>query len=231
MQKHILITGANRGLGLEFTKQYLAEASHVTATYRQSSTAVALHELQAQYPNSLSLVKLDITAETDCQQLGDMMRDQSIDVLINNAGIADADGHQFGELNTKNWQQVMLTNAIAPLLLTQTLIQPVVRAQGKIIFITSRMGSIADNNSGQRYSYRSSKAALNAAAKSLAVDLEADGIAVGILHPGWVQTDMGGSNAWITAEQSVAQMRERIEALNLGNTGHFLHADGTNLPW
>lgn len=231
MQKHILITGANRGLGLEFTQQYLAQAYQVTATCRQPSTASALQALQTQYPTQLTVHQLDITNETHCQHLSDLMRDKSLDVLINNAGIAGVDGHQFGELNATRWQKVMLTNAIAPLLLTQALIQPLVRVQGKIIFITSRMGSITDNNSGQRYSYRSSKAALNAAAKSLALDLEADGIAVGILHPGWVQTDMGGQNAWITPEQSVAQMRERIENLSLDNTGHFLHADGSHLPW
>jgi NAD(P)-dependent dehydrogenase (short-subunit alcohol dehydrogenase family) len=156
------------------------------------------------------------------------LKGQTIDLLINNAGILNTDS--LGLLNIDSLRQQMEINAFAPLLICKALL-PNLQAGSKIANITSRMGSIGDNDSGGHYGYRASKAALNAFGRSLAIDLKKSGIAVAQLHPGFVKTRMVNFGGLITTQESVAGLTERIAALNLDNTGSFWHYNGEKLPW
>lgn len=222
----ILITGANRGLGLEFTKQYLVQGHNVIACYRKDKGRL---EQLANFDARLRIIQLDIS-DGDSPGILSEALGGSCDLFINNAGIYPrADLSQTTDAQNA-WLQGMLVNCISPVIASFQLASSMTK-NGKIVFISSKMGSIEDNTSGGSYLYRSSKAALNAAVKSLAIDLEPNGIAVLILHPGWVKTDMGGPNALIDAQTSVANMIKRIEELNLKNTGRFLTYDGEEVPW
>lgn len=231
MKKNILITGANRGLGLEFTQQYLEEGHRVFAGCRNPEEAHQLQNIQKNYADSLSIIKLDVNSADDIATIKNQLHDIELDLLINNAGVYGPKNLQFGHISKQDWMHVLQTNSIAPVLISQAFIRQLLPRQGKLVFITSRMGSIGDNQAGANYMYRSSKAALNAACKSLAIDLEADGIPVLILHPGWVATDMGGPNAWIDTKQSIAGMKKIIEHATLKDSGVFYHYDGSILPW
>lgn len=219
--KTVVITGANRGIGLELARQYKQQGDSVYALCRSPS-----EELNKMGVNVINGVDVG-----NAQYLpGALAKIDAvkIDLLINNAGILER-----GELT--DWQPQSIedqfrVNAMGPLLVTQCLLPQMVKG-GKIAVITSRMGSMADNSSGGRYGYRMSKAALNAAAVSLAQDLKAQQIAVAILHPGFVQTDMVNGAGDVSAEQSAANLRQRIAELNLTNTGTFWHAKGDVLPW
>lgn len=231
MTMTVLITGANRGIGLELTRQYLSDHHQVMACCRKPDAAQALHSLQADFPNTLTIHALDVTKMQDIEQLKEALAGTNIDRLINNAGIYGAKTSELNALESQAMQQIMATNVTAPLMITQALLANVIATQGKVVMMSSRMGSIGDNNSGGRYGYRASKAALNAASKSLALDLEAYAVPVVILHPGWVQTDMGGAQAWLTPKQAVLQMRQTIEQVGLQESTKFWHGDGSELPW
>ncbi|PIE01019.1 MAG: short-chain dehydrogenase [Acidobacteria bacterium] len=231
MKNRMLITGANRGIGLEFVKQYLDRGWEVIATCREPSQAKELLELESQ-TGFLQIKKLDVTNEEDYLMLPSWLDDQSLDVVIANAGVYGGKTKTVHDLAVKTWLDVFHVNTIAPFLLARYTEQALKKSvNGKLIVITSKMGSIDDNGSGGSYIYRSSKAALNAAGRSLAIDWNNLGIAVGIFHPGWVQTDMGGPNALITVHESVSNLIEQIDHLSLANAGRFLNYDGKVIPW
>ncbi|HVL01591.1 MAG TPA: SDR family oxidoreductase [Dongiaceae bacterium] len=229
--KTVLITGANRGLGLEFAKQYLEQGNRVIATARDLEKAKELQGLARQFPETLTLHVLDVTDAASRKQLARDLDNQPIHLLINNAGVSGGWG-SFGKLDEAAWLQVLHANAIAPIKMVEALRANLANAEAATVAIlSSKMGSMADNTSGGSYIYRSSKAALNAAAKSLAIDLAGENIKVAILHPGWVRTDMGGPNGLIDAPASVSGLRRVIAGLTKNQCGQFIAYDGTVIPW
>lgn len=199
-----LITGANRGIGLEFARQYAADCWRVFACCRNPEKADALNKLAAQYPELIMIHALDVADHAQIPRLAQVLASESIDVLINNAGIYPAsDSNRFGQTNYEDWMHAFRINTMAPLKMAETFATQISRSKQKIIVtITSKMGSIADNGSGGNYLYRSSKAAANMIVKSLAIDLKPTGVTAVVFHPGWVKTDMGGPNALIPTEQA-----------------------------
>lgn len=230
--KTVLITGANRGLGLEFCRQYTRDDWRVIATCRQPDSAMELNALARQYAH-FQIHALDVADFSQIDALSQALTHETIDVLINNAGIyADKQGQGLGQLDYQYWEKSFLINTLAAVKMTEAFMPQVQKSKQKLIVaISSLMGSMADNGSGGSLLYRSSKAALNAAMKSLSIDLSRHSIGVLILHPGWVKTDMGGENALINVEESVAGMRQQIEIFNQHKTGRFLNYEGVQLPW
>jgi NAD(P)-dependent dehydrogenase (short-subunit alcohol dehydrogenase family) len=214
----VLITGANRGIGLEFARQYAADSWSVVATARRPEAAGELNKLGAE------VWPLDAADPASINALAASLKDRGIDVLIANAGMLPR-GVDAGE-----WAKAFATNCIGPTLLAKAL-KPNMVAGGKMVAITSKMGSIADNDSGGAIAYRSSKAALNAAWRSLSIDWRGDDVTLAMLHPGWVQTDMGGAGAAIAPPTSVTDMRKTIAGLTPNQSGSFLNYDGQELPW
>lgn len=229
----VLITGSNRGLGLEFTKQYAEAGWEVIACCRNPQESDELLQLATQHKGVINLHRLDIADFAQIDKLAVELVGQEIDVLLNNAGIyPDANSGSFGATNYEAWAHAFRVNTMAPLKMAETFSSHVARStQKKIVCITSKMGSIADNTSGGHYLYRSSKTALNMTVKSLAIDLAPRGITTIVLHPGWVQTDMGGYNAPTTPTQSIAGMRQVIERITLKDSGKFYGFDGQEIPW
>lgn len=224
--KNIVITGANRGIGLELARQYQQQGASVTAICRQSSDE--LEEIADQV-----ISHIDVTDNTSVDSMASILNsflpdNEKIDVLINNAGVFENETLHEMHLEQIRWQ--LEVNTIAPLNVTHALL-PMMSEGSKIANITSRMGSVADNSSGSYYGYRASKAALNAIGKSLAMDLKPEGIAVAQLHPGFVQTRMVGFNGDITPEQAATGLITRIDELNIENSGGFWHSNGEVLPW
>ncbi len=225
----VLITGANRGLGLEFAKQYAADGWGVLACCRQPQSASALQSIASTHAN-VQIFALDVANFAQIDALALQLKDQSIDVLINNAGVYPPSS--FGDTNYDEWAKAFKVNSMAALKMAEAFVQHLTRSQlKKIATLTSKMGSIDDNTSGESYSYRASKTAVNMVMKSLSIDLKPYGISVVTLHPGWVQTDMGGINALINAHTSVTGLRNVIEHLNLSNTGKFIAYDGKEIAW
>lgn len=226
----VLVTGSNRGLGLEFVKEYLKDRWHVLATCRDLRQADSLRLLQKDYPTHLEIFSMDVTRYREVDEVSLSLKDRPIDVLINNAGIYIGKGQCLGGFNYKEWEEILRVNLLAPMKVTEALYPQLRLGELKrIVMISSKMGSITDNTSGGSYLYRSSKSALNAAARSLAWDLREDGMCVLLLHPGWVKTDMGGKNASITPRQSVEAMRDLIHTLPLEKTGCFFDYQGKKL--
>jgi len=229
--KTVLITGTNRGLGLEFVKQYLEAGQHVIATARDPSSADELQALLDQYPKSLSIYALDVASADSRKQFVKAIGDQPVHLFIHNAGVHGGWG-QLGKLNEDEWLKCLHINSIAPIKMVEALRANLANAeQSTVAILSSKMGSMADNTSGGSYVYRSSKAALNAAAKSLAIDLKGDKIKVVILHPGWVRTDMGGPNGLIDPPTSIGGMRRVLANLTWDQCGSFIAYDGTVIPW
>lgn len=217
----VLITGANRGLGLEFARQYAADGWDVIATARDPDGAEELRQTGAE------LHALDVADPSSIDALAERLRGRPIDVLIANAGVMGP-----AQPQAEGWAHTFAVNAIGPTLLARALRENVAASsERKMAAITSQMGSVADNSSGGYIPYRSSKAALNAAWKSLSIDLAGDGITVTLFHPGWVQTDMGGPGATLTPQDSVAGLRSQIAALDRSRSGRFVAYDGRELPW
>lgn len=226
----VLITGANRGIGLEFVKQYLADGWRVIACCRNPLDAMPLIMLSATSGGRLSVRELDVSDFGQIERMAETLKHEAIDVLINNAGIYPEG--EFGGIDYADWETAFRINAMAPMKMAECFVEQVARSQQrKIVTLSSKMGSIADNGSGGSYIYRSSKTALNMVMKSLAIDLQARGIAVATLHPGWVQTDMGGPNALINTTQSVSGLRKVIGELAIESTGRFIAYDGKEIPW
>lgn len=231
--KTTLITGANRGIGLEFCRQYAADGWRVLACSRQPEKSDALNKLAAQYPGLVKIHALDVADHAQIEHLARLLASESVDLLINNAGIyPDSDKKGFGHTDYEEWMRSFHINTMTPLKMAESFVSQITRSKKKtIVIITSKMGSIADNSSGGNYLYRSSKAAANMVAKSLAIDLGPAGITAVAFHPGWVQTDMGGPNAMISTAQSVTGMRHVIDGLSLADSGKFLGYDGELIPW
>lgn len=228
----VLITGASRGLGLEFCRQYAQSGWTVIACCRNPEYAFELNNLASDDGNVL-IETLDISDLEQIEVLAHKLADLPIDVLINNAGIyADEKEHFFGQLDYQAWAKSFWVNTQAPVKMAEAFLPQIKRSKKKLIAnISSLMGSIAENTSGGSILYRSSKAALNAAMKSLALDLKEQSVGVLIFHPGWVKTDMGGVNALIEADESVSGMRSVIDNFTLAQSGDFVKYDGTPLPW
>ncbi len=216
----VLITGANRGIGLEFARQYSADGWDVVATARQSSP-----ELDAL---GVRVEQLELSDPDSVAGFGERLNE--LDLLVANAGtygprsVATA-----GE--ARDWLETFTVNTVSPFLLAEAALPLVERSRGKLIGISTKMGSIEDNSSGGFIAYRSSKAALNAAWRSLAFEAGRRGVIAAVLHPGWVQTRMGGSSAPLSPEESVAGMRRVIEGLGPEQAGGFYAYDGSKIPW
>jgi NAD(P)-dependent dehydrogenase (short-subunit alcohol dehydrogenase family) len=215
----ILITGANRGIGLEFGRQYAKDGWDVIATARQSSDeldalGVSVESLDLGDPHAVAAFPAKI--------------DRRLDLFIANAG-TNQPMNTEGPENGRKWQAMMMVNAIAPFQLAQALL-PRMADGGKMIAISSGMGSIGDNGGGW-IPYRTSKAALNMAWSCLAIEAKPQGVACVLFSPGWVKTRMGGAGAEITSEQSVRDMRALIARLTIDDTGKFMRRNGSELPW
>ena len=213
----VLITGANRGIGLEFARQYSSDGWDVIATARHSS-----EELDAL---GVRVETLDLS---DAQAVSAFKIDRPLDLFVSNAGVSDPKDARTAE-DARAWQTMMMVNSISPYMLGRTLL-PRMTDGGKMIAISSGMGSIGDNGGGW-VPYRTSKAALNMAWSSLALEARGKGVACVLLSPGWVKTRMGGAGAEITPEESVTAMRKLIDRLTIDDTGRFLRRDGSELPW
>ena len=224
MTETVLITGTNRGIGLELCRQLSAKGMHVIATCRHASKE--LKDLNVEI-----IEDVEVSEPTSLAKLADTLKGRNIDWLINNAGIAGGIG--LGDIDdtaVDSFIRMYRVNSLGPLLVTQALL-PNLHEGSKVGIITSRMGSIDDNDSGGSYAYRMSKAAVNAAGKSLSVDLKPRGIAVAILHPGWVRTDMTGHGGLIDPDESASGLIKRMEELTLDTSGGFWHTNGERLPW
>ena len=232
MADSVLITGASRGIGLELAYQYARDGAQVHACARDLAHAEDLLALAAKFPEQLELHCLDVTSDSQIKALDRALGDSSIDVLIHNAGCYGPKGVKFGEIDRDIWRQVLEVNTLSPLMLTQALYPRVAASRQKTLaMLSSKVGSIADNQSGGGYYYRSSKTALNQVVKSLSIDLSGFGIRVIALHPGWVQTAMGGPNALITTEESVKGIIQVIENNDSYTSGGFYNYTGVLLPW
>jgi NAD(P)-dependent dehydrogenase (short-subunit alcohol dehydrogenase family) len=227
-----VVTGTNRGIGLEFVSQLLAQGHQVVATARNPQQVPALQVLANQYRTQLTLLPLDLADESSVQTFAAEVGRQPIDVLINNAGVYGPRDAELGNLRGGDWAEVLWIDVIAPLLLTQALL-PALRqgTEKRIAFLSSKMGSIEDNTSGGSYVYRSAKTGLNQAVRSLAIDLKDEGFVVLPLHPGWVMTDMGGPGALIDTRTSVSGLLKLIQGCSVAESGKFLAYDGKHIPW
>lgn len=227
----ILITGTNRGIGLEFVKHYLKNNKKVIATYRNKNSSKDLLELK-NTTNNLSLVELDVSIPSSINEFTSKIMDQPIDIFINNAGVFGPRNNELENFNVKEWLDVFNINTIAPLLLTHKILKNLRLGKNKkLVFISSKVGSIEENTGGGMYVYRSSKTALNQVIKSLSIDFKDENFIAAALHPGWVQTDMGGPNALIDTKTSVKGMIKVIDSLVLMNSGRFYNYDGSSIPW
>ena len=223
-----LITGAGRGLGLEFARQYAEDGWTVLAGVRDAD---AMGRLMA-FDGDISPVTIDIADPASVTIMAERLRGIPIDLLISNAGIFGPRGMPIGDWDFAAWREVLEVNLIGTLRTAEAFLDHVMDGEGKkMAFVSSLMGSMTDNTSGGAYAYRSSKAALNAAVRSLSIDLASDDMILAILNPGWVRTDMGGPAASIGVEESVRGMRQVLAGLSPAETGRFWHYDGRELPW
>lgn len=221
----VLVTGANRGIGLELVRQLRARGDEVIAGVRRGASelaatgAVVLPGLELQDPEGI---------QAWAQALGPILGDRALDLVIHNAGILEQEPE--GVSSPESVRRQFEVNALGPLLLTDAL-RPYLRSGGKLAFVSSRMGSLTGNSSGGYRGYRMSKAALNMGAVNLALELAPRGIAVVVLHPGYVRTGMTGGQGAVDADWSAQRLIARIDELSLAGSGSFWHADGTRLPW
>ncbi|HEY9211050.1 MAG TPA: SDR family oxidoreductase [Methylotenera sp.] len=225
----VLITGANRGIGLEFARQYAEAGWKVIACCRDLKQATGLQELVNTYPD-IKTYALDVADFSAIEALAAELKDVKIDVLINNAGVyphSDLD-----HADPEQWLHAFKVNSMAPFKMATAFAPNLAVGQlKKLVTLSSKMGSLDDNTSGGSYIYRTSKVAANMVMKSLAIDLKPYGISVAALHPGWVQTEMGGPDALIDTRASVSGLRNVIEHLNLANSGQFIAYDGKVINW
>ena len=228
-RRTVLVTGANRGLGLEFARQYRAAGWKVIATARQPGEAAELKALG----EGVRIVPLDVTKAESVAALSEALGKEPIDLLINNAGQGvGLDGGSLAGLDVGQFERVLQVNTLGPVRVTQALLPNLRAGKGKMVVgISSGLGSIAENREGGFYGYRESKAALDMFMRSLAAELKPEGFICVSLIPGWVKTDMGGPNAPLTPEESVAGMRKVLDGLKPENTGQFWSYKGTQVPW
>ncbi len=231
MAETILITGANRGIGLELARQYAAGGWRVLACCRKPEEAAELMSIAGEMAGRLTLHRLDVARPEQIRELQAQLSGQPIDILFNNAGISG--GRQaFGEVEMDPWLEAFRVNAVGPLLMAQAFADQVAAGGRKLIAaMGTQLGSIGDNRSGGRYIYRSTKAALHMTMKSLAVDLRPRGIIAVVLHPGWVRTDLGGASAALSPAESAGKLRRVLDSLTPEDSGRFLTYLGEELPW
>jgi len=221
----VLITGANRGIGLELARQYAEDGWHVIGTARRPDAAKDLLDLDVQ------IMQLDVTDQESVDRLSEELGDQEIDVLINNAGVL-AMVRSISEIDFEEFNHLMAVNTVGPIRVTQALLPNLHAGETrKVINISSVAGSITVKTSGGPYGYSESKAALNMFTRSLAGELRADGFICIVIHPGWVQTDMGGANAAVTVKNSASGIRNVIANLSVEDSGEFRTFEGQQLPW
>lgn len=217
-----VITGANRGLGLEMAKQYAAAGWDVIATAREPEQAEELNAI-----DKVSVLPLDAAEDASIEKFAEQLGDRPVDLFINNAGI-----YGPSELDREQWLDLFNVNVVGPVKLATALKDNVAKSQTKkMVVISSQVGSIAENDSGSMMYYRTSKAAVNQAWHSLAQQWQDEGLTLAMLHPGWVQTDMGGANADLTPKESVEGMRSVIDGLSRDQNGRFYDYSGREIPW
>ena len=233
----VLVTGANRGLGLEFARQYATDGWDVIATTRDLKKSEQLLDLVEKFPK-LKLHRLDVSDEESIQDLADGLDGQPIDLLIHNSAIYPREGQKIGEIDYDGWRAAFETNVFGPMRLTEALLENVETSERKqIAAISTSLSSLGAVESGSvaqagtSYQYRSSKTALNMVMSVLAKELEPRGISVVLFDPGWVKTDMGGPHAQLTPEQSIRGMRNILAGDRGAIAGKFLGHDGAPRPW
>lgn len=220
-----IVTGAGRGLGLELTRQLVDRGHEVIATVRRPEAAAPLETLGA------TVEQLDVASIESIGAFRDRLGGRPVDLLVNNAGMG-VGGHDFAAEDWGQLARFFQVNATGPMQLAQALLPNLLAGTGRrVVNVTSKMGSIADNTSGGAYGYRASKAALNMLTKSMSIDLRADGIVAIVIHPGWVATDMGGPAAPLSSTESVAGMLKVVEGLGPEDSGRFLSYLGETIPW
>jgi short-subunit dehydrogenase len=222
-----LITGANKGIGLEFARQLKDKGYYIIACCRNPSQAAELNKLADE------IIKLDVTSDDDIRSLTEALNNRPIDLLVNNAGISGEQGVTVGNVNRENFINVLNVNCISVLKICDALLPNVQKSENKnILVVSSRMGSISDNEQGRSYAYRSSKAALNCAMRSFAIDVHPIGVHVMLMHPGWVKTDMGGPDGLIDVQTSVAGMLLQAEKNFAKSHAEVLYRfDGNTIAW
>ena len=229
---NILITGANRGIGLEMVKYSMEQGWRVFACCRNPNNAEGLFNVAKLSNGNVSVHIADMEDLATLQALSYELRNDPIDILVNNAGVYGPDKNKFGSVDVTGWLQAFQINTIAPLKLAEALYPQLLMGERKIIAcMSSKMGSMADNGYGGSYIYRSSKAALNSVVKSLSIDLREQDIISVALHPGWVKTEMGGPDAENTPRESVTQIFKHLSNLTIKDTGRFIDIDGSDIPW
>jgi NAD(P)-dependent dehydrogenase (short-subunit alcohol dehydrogenase family) len=227
----ILITGSNRGIGLEFVRQYLADGAELVACCRAPDKATELSQLARDARGKVQILPLDVASDASISALKKSLGDEPLDIVVNNAGVSGPKQQSAEHVDVDGWLETFRVNTIAPILVSQALHANLKRGKDrKLIAITSQLGSTA-NNGGDRYAYRSSKAALNNAMRGLSHDWARDGILVGIYHPGWVRTDMGGKSAPVSPADSVKGLRIQIARLDANSSGGFFDFNGAELAW
>lgn len=229
----ILITGSNRGLGLEWARQYLDLGWRVYATCRYPEQAEELQQLQQQYKN-LSIHQLDVTQPDHIQQITQDLGDSELDILVNNAGVYYErwGKDKLGTIDYDAWQETFNVNTLGAVRVTEALRDNLAQGEKRLVVtITSHMGSIEDTREPNDYAYRSSKAALNIVMKGLVYELSDYGIGILLFHPGWVRTRMGGSDAPLSPKESVGNMRNLMDRFELEDSGRFYRHDGVVIPW
>jgi NAD(P)-dependent dehydrogenase (short-subunit alcohol dehydrogenase family) len=227
-----LITGANRGLGFEFARQYLADGWQVYAACRDPNSASELRRLTDASGHKVRILTLDVTDPASVKAAATELEGQAIDLLLNNAGVGGVRGQTIGNIDYEAWAKVLNANTMGPMRVSEAFVDNVARSKRKLIVtLTSGMGSLADNTSGGSIAYRSSKAAVNMVMRSLAIDLAPRGITCVVVNPGWVRTDMGGPHGTLTTTESVSMLRRLIETLGPAQSGKFFNYDGCEYAW
>jgi NAD(P)-dependent dehydrogenase (short-subunit alcohol dehydrogenase family) len=230
--KTVLITGANRGIGLEHVRRFAERHTQVLAAVRSPEDAVELRELADARGNTITILPYDAADPAAPAGLKTALGDTPIDLLFANAGVMGDRKDAFGSVNVEQVVHHVRVNSLAPLKLAEALADNVANSEKRLIACqSSLMGSIGDNGSGGYYAYRVSKAALNMVAKSMSNDLRSRGVITVALHPGWVKTRMGGASAPVTVAQCVAGQQALFDRLTLADSGHFFNYDGLELPW
>jgi NAD(P)-dependent dehydrogenase (short-subunit alcohol dehydrogenase family) len=228
----VLITGANRGLGFEFARQYLADGWQIFAACRNPAAADELQRLAKGSSGKLTIVPMDVTSSESIRQAAEQLRGVAIDVLVNSAGVTGVSGQRAGHVDYGSWARVLDVNTMGPLRVLESFIDHIARSERRLaVTITSGMGSIGDNTTGGSIAYRSSKAAVNMVMRSAAIDLAPRLVTCVVVNPGWVRTDMGGPSATLTPQESVTALRRLIATLGPDHSGKFYHYDGSEYPW
>jgi NAD(P)-dependent dehydrogenase (short-subunit alcohol dehydrogenase family) len=232
--RRVVITGASRGLGLEFVLQYLRRGWDVHALLRKPGECEPIRELLAGHQSKLGATACDVSDQGSVAAAGEAIRRRwsALDLLINNAGINGDANRDLEHLDMADLRHVLEVNTIAPIEVSRTLLPLLEKSHdGKIVHVTSKMGSIADNHTGGWWAYRISKAALHMVCANMARELRERGVATMVLHPGWVRTAMGGGMAPLGTEESVVSMIEVIDGLKLAESGCFRDYTGAEVPW